>query len=115
MTSGYNILVGPIQDGTKFSREPLYCKRSSVPILPEGLPEVLGNKGTWPISTGEKGNKGKIFKGTKNVSGNTGTKHSLGEDKKLEKKKTQQSLILRHFLCTHIMLHGIAAAVELGY
>ena len=26
----------------------------------EGLPGVLGNKGTWPISTGEQGNKGKI-------------------------------------------------------
>ena len=114
MTSGYNILVGPIQDGTKFSRELWSCKRSSVPILPEGLPEVLGNKGTWPISTGEKGNKGKIFKGTKNVLGNTGTKHSLREDKKLEKKKRRNS----HLSCDIFfapMLHGIAAAVELGY
>ena len=26
----------------------------------EGLPGVLGNKGTWPISTREQGNKDKI-------------------------------------------------------
>ena len=52
--------------------------------ISEGLPGVLGNKGIWPISTREQGYKGK---GTKNVLGNTGTKHSLREDKKLEKKK----------------------------
>ena len=33
--------------------------------ITEGLPGVLGNKGTWPISTGEQGNKGKISKGAR--------------------------------------------------
>ena len=58
----------------------------------EGLPGVLGNKVTWPISTGEQGNKG-----TKNVLENTGTKHSLREDKKLEKKKEKRRN--RHSSC----------------
>ena len=31
----------------------------------EGLPGVLGNKATWPISNGEQGNTGKISKGTR--------------------------------------------------
>ena len=34
-------------------------------IKNEGLLGVLRNKGTWPISTGEQGNKGKISKGTR--------------------------------------------------
>ena len=36
----------------------------------EGLPGVLGNKGKWPILTGEQGNKVKISKGTRE-HGNT--------------------------------------------
>ena len=31
----------------------------------KALPGVLGNKGTWPISTGEQGNKCEISKGTR--------------------------------------------------
>ena len=46
-----------------------------------GLPKFWGKKVTWPISTGEQGNKAKMSKGTreKKVLGNvnTGTKHSL--------------------------------------
>ena len=84
-----------------------------------GLPKFWGKKVTWPISTGEQGNKGKMCKGTreKKVLGNTGTKHSFvtGRTKK-RGKKTKQALILRRFLFFFsICFHGAAAAVELRY
>ena len=34
-------------------------------FISEGLPGVLGNKGTWPMSTREQGNKDRISKGTR--------------------------------------------------
>ena len=64
-----------------------------------GLPKFWGKKVTWPISTGEQGNEGKMSKGTreKKVLGNvnTGTKHSFvtGRTKKGEKRRN------RHLSC----------------
>lgn len=55
-----------------------HCRRGQ--YRKEGLPGVLVNKGTWSISAGELGNKGKIFWGTReheSVLRITGTKQFL--------------------------------------
>ena len=61
-----------------------------------GLPEFWEKKVTWPIWTGEQGNKGKMSKGTreKNVLGNTGTKDSFvtGRTKKKGEKSPNRHL-----------------------
>ena len=83
-----------VQKGAKIALEAI--------STPEGLPGVLGNKGTWPISTGEQGNKAKYLREQGNKKNVLGNKALLKGGQKIGEKKTSQELILGHFLCTHV-------------